>query len=97
MRSRYTAYVKKAYKYISDTWHPKNRPPSLKSKNPTRWLKLEILDTKTINEKAWVEFRAFYGHQDHQHTLHEKSFFIYEGQWWYVEGDILGQNGCGHP
>lgn len=96
MRSRYTANVKKAFKYIASTWHPKTRPAKLMANTKIPWLRLEVLNTKTENEKAWVEFKAFYGHGNHEHGMHEKSFFLQEnGSWWYVDGEIIKQDSCG--
>jgi len=97
MRSRYTANVKKAYKYLANTWHADNKPSKITMNGKTNWLGLEIVDSTLQSDKAWVEFKAFYGHQDHQHALHEKSFFVLENdQWWYVEGEIMSQVHCGH-
>ncbi len=96
MRSRYTANIKKAYKYLADTWHPDNRPDKMNG-GKANWLKLEVISSKTEEDKAWVEFKAYYGHQDHMHSFHEKSFFNLEnGQWLYVDGDVLEQDHCGH-
>lgn len=97
MRARYTANVKRAYKYLADSWHPEHRPKKLNAGSKTNWLVLKVLDFVEKDDKAWVEFQAFYGHADHQHALHEKSFFVRENdQWWYVDGEILAQEHCGH-
>lgn len=90
MRSRYTANVNKAFKYVADTWHPKSRPQNIVSNTKTPWLRLELINSKTEENKGWVEFKAFYGHSNHEHCLHEKSFFIFEeNRWWYVDGEII--------
>ncbi|HBF07165.1 MAG TPA: hypothetical protein DHW71_02590 [Gammaproteobacteria bacterium] len=96
MRSRYTANVKKAFKYLADTWHQDNRPAKMGA-GKANWLKLEVVDSKLEEDKAWVEFKAYYGHADHMHSFHEKSFFVRENnEWLYVDGDILEQDHCGH-
>ena len=96
MRSRYTANVKKAYKYVADSWHSKSKPSKITSGGKTNWLGLEVLNSKQEDNRGWVEFKAFYGHGTHQHALHEKSFFLFEdNQWWYVDGEIIHQDHCG--
>lgn len=97
MRSRYTANVRKAFKYLAQTWHPTTRPSSLSNTGKIPWIRLEVITTKTQNTKAWVEFKAIYGHGNHEHGMHEKSEFVLEaGQWWYLDGEILSQDSCGH-
>ncbi len=94
MRSRYSANAKKAYKYIATSWHAKNRPKKMTPNGKIHWLKLEIINTQEEHNQGWVEFKAYYSHNNQQHILHEKSFFIKEDdQWWYVNGDIIQQSG----
>ena len=96
MRSRYSAYVLKLTDYLLATWHPSTRPPSLDlaEDDGTRWLGLEVRRHVQQDEAhATVEFVARYRIDGRGHRLHEISRFVREqGRWYYVDGEIRGQN-----
>lgn len=97
MRSRYSANIKKAYKYLVDSWQPAHRPKKISASSKVQWLKLEVISAQQQDNTGSVEFKAYYGHGNHQHALHEKSYFVFENtQWWYTHGDIIEQDHCGH-
>lgn len=104
MRSRYSAFVVKNVRYLSETWHRSTRPTINLADNPN-WQKLEIVSTShsAINplmsaeqegEEGFVHFKAFYEVPKEMgggtNKLEEKSRFIFEkGRWWYTNGHIL--------
>jgi SEC-C motif domain protein len=103
MRSRYTAYSKTQVDYLIATLHPKSRQPDdrqtlQQNSQLTQWVGLTILKTqkgRPQDSQGIVEFVAEYrGASVLQATavnqLHERSRFVKEdGQWFYVDGDIL--------
>lgn len=100
MRSRYSAYAKNQAEYIYLTYaHASQTEQSINDiaqwAMQTRWLKLIIHHASDYkinlanNEKAQVEFSAFYQHQDQIWQMQEKSNFIIEqGAWRYLDGDV---------
>lgn len=97
MRSRYTAFSLGKVDYLIATLHQDRRQSSdrqelTKSINNTRWLGLTIISTekgKKNDKTGVVEFEAIYQTTE-PGQLHERSRFVKtDGQWFYVEGDIL--------
>ena len=96
MRSRYTAFVLGKVDYLVATLHPNSRQGNekvelTKSIKQTEWLGLTIIDTKgkKNDRQGIVEFEAVYQINEPQ-QLHERSRFVKDnGQWFYVDGDIL--------
>lgn len=94
MRSRYSAFQLGLVDYLLDTLHPSKRHPGERqalqeSVNNTQWLGLKILDHKSANNLAEVEFVAFY-EDDPVGQLHERSRFTREaGRWFYHDGLFL--------
>ncbi len=97
MRSRYTAFARSNVNYLIATLHPDHRKPDderklAKSINNTKWLRLTIINTakgKKNDATGIVEFEAIYQLTE-PGQLHERSKFIKtNGQWFYVDGDIL--------
>ena len=97
MRSRYTAFSQGNVDYLLATLHPDTRKSSdrqelTKSINNTQWLGLTVIDTqkgKKNDVTGYVEFEAIY-RVNEPGQLHERSKFVKtDGQWFYVEGDIL--------
>ncbi len=97
MRSRYTAFSRGNVDYLLATLHPDqrkfgDRQELTKNINNTQWLGLKVIDTqkgKKHDVTGYVEFEAVY-QLDEPGQLHERSKFIkIDGQWFYVEGDIL--------
>jgi SEC-C motif domain protein len=105
MRSRYSAFSRGDLDYLMATLHPDRRQPndrrSLRQTiQQTQWVGLTILKTQKgqpQDKTGIVEFVATY--RDTQASgfaaaivqqLHERSRFRQqEGQWFYVDGDIL--------
>ena len=90
MRSRYTAFVLSLDEYLLQTWHAKTRPVELNlaEDSATKWLGLQIKNTKKISEKsASVEFVARYKVAGKAERLHELSEFEWiAGRWYYLTG-----------
>jgi SEC-C motif domain protein len=94
MRSRYSAFVVGDIGYLTKTLHPDKRQADdeavlRQTIEQTQWLGLKIIDHKSTENKATVEFIAFY--QDEViGQLHEHSHFIKQNkQWFYVDGEML--------
>lgn len=94
MRSRYTAYVLKLKDYLLATWHPQTRPDDLELSRIPHWLGLKVLRHEmTGDDTAIVEFVARCKSGGKAHDLREVSRFKREdGQWLYVDGDIVMQD-----
>lgn len=100
MRARYTAHTMKQYDFLTTSTHPEFRNDSSveeieKWSSHMSWQSLEILATKDgleNNETGEVNFRANYTLQNAPQTLSEEAFFRKEnGEWFYVEGNVLGK------
>ncbi len=97
MRSRYTAFCQGNIDYLMATLHQDRRSQRdfaelTKNINQTQWLGLTVINTnkgKKNDAIGYVEFEAIY-QVNEPRQLHERSKFIKDnGQWFYVEGDIL--------
>ena len=91
MRSRYAAYEAGDARWLLDSWHPTTRPAQLPLEPGTRWLGLEVLSHRVIDDDhAEVEFVARYRVGGARAVrLHERSRFVREdGRWYYVDGDL---------
>lgn len=94
MRSRYSAFVKQDVDYLLSTLHPEqqqsdDRQTLQQTCQSTRWLGLKIINAKSAQNTAEVEFIAFYVDKPIG-QLHERSRFVFEnGRWLYVDGDLL--------
>jgi len=91
MRSRYTAFVLGRVDHLALTWHPSTRPADLALEPGQKWLGLEVRQHRqTDATDAEVEFVARSRMGGRGVRLHERSRFVLEnGQWWYVDGDLL--------
>jgi len=96
MRSRYSAYVKKAFDYVYDSYHVRTKQhftlESIKEQSEKiRWLGLTISNTKNgkVNDKSGiVNFTARYEMDGKTQNLIEKSYFTKEkGRWYYINGE----------
>lgn len=88
MRSRYSAYVLKNESYLLSSWHNTTRPESLELTNDsTQWMGLKIITTSNVT----VEFAAYFTqdtlNKDKIYALMEKSHFIKENNWQYLNGE----------
>ena len=88
MRSRYSAYILKNEEYLLQSWHESTRPASLDLKNDsTHWKKLKIIDAS----ENTVQFVAFFTqdalNKEHVFALTEKSHFVKDNHWYYLNGD----------
>lgn len=99
MRSRYTAYVKVATRYLKETLAPESRGDFNEAEaaewaNKSEWLGLEILSA----EGNKVEFIAKYRTQGKVLEHHEVSTFKKKGdRWYFVDGDShVHEEGKGH-
>jgi SEC-C motif-containing protein len=93
MRSRYSAYVRQDWAYLSATWHETTRPTALElaeSHQPmTQWLGLAVHGAGVVNdaEMEWVKFTARYRINGRARRIDEASRFIRENErWYYVDG-----------
>lgn len=89
MRSRYTAFVVGDTAHLVRTWHPSTRPRTLTIEPDLDWRRLVILDV--VGGGPWddtgeVEFVAHYVADGVRGRLHERSRFVREGGWLYVDG-----------
>lgn len=91
MRSRYSAFVLGLTDYLQATWHASRRPAELVLEPGTRWLGLEVrAHGQTDATHGEVEFVARSRVAGKGQRLHERSRFVREeGQWLYVDGDML--------
>lgn len=87
MRSRYSAYRLRNEDYLLQTWHVSTRPANLSLQNDSiLWKKLKIIASSADS----VEFVAFFKDANKiLWALYEKSFFIKEERWFYVQGEEL--------
>ncbi len=92
MRSRYTAYSLANIDYIQETMlgdalQDFDAVDAREWAQSIKWLKLEVIRSNMIAEnKAIVEFIAYYRHQNKKHQLHEISQFELINQRWYYTG-----------
>lgn len=99
MRSRFTAYLVKDYRYILQTYTSDKRTKLtvaelVASDKDTTWLSLQVLSHQSYINKAQVAFKAFYKIDKHYYVMHEVSDFIIDvGKWFYSHGKI--QKGSG--
>lgn len=97
MRSRYTAHVLRKYPYLLSSCHSDTRPEDEEFEGDTdiRWTGMEILRTErggVDDSEGIVEFIASYQVKGKPGRVHEIGSFVREdGQWFYVEGDIVPQ------
>ena len=96
MRSRYSAYTKKMFDYIYDTYHPDTKQSfsidTIKTQSDEiRWLGLEVRETErggSNDEDGFVSFSAKYQLHNQVHYLNERSYFKkLDGSWLYVDGE----------
>ncbi len=90
MRSRYTAFAKRKFAYLSKTMQgPIAQQFDLTAARRDapfiQWLKLEVLGSREEENQGWVEFKAHFRFHGRVSVLHEKSQFVKTaGIWFYV-------------
>ena len=94
MRSRFTAYVIKDYRYILQTYassqHTNLTVNSLAdSAQDTQWLSLQVLAHNTQDNTAQVEFKAFYKIDSCYYVMHEVSDFVFEDRRWLYSKGVM--------
>jgi SEC-C motif domain protein len=98
MRSRYSAYAKKAIDYIVDTCliddeHGIDKDATKRWSEKSNWLGLKILSVEkggASDEEGVVEFKAGYVLDGLRESHHEKAAFAKkEGVWLYVDGEVI--------
>jgi|SRR5690554_1731600 len=94
MRSRYSAFVMHQIGYLQATLHPSQHREDdaatlRQTMDSTQWLGLRIVTSAETDDKAEVEFIAFYLDRPIG-QLHERSHFSRQhNQWLYVDGMFL--------
>lgn len=91
MRSRYSAYCHKEIDYIYHTYHPSvrqmNPPASLATfAHDSHFIALDVHQTEQHQATGFVEFTVQYIQQNVLYQFRERSRFVYEGRWYYLDG-----------
>ncbi|PRY71393.1 YchJ family protein [Halomonas ventosae] len=87
MRSRYSAFALDLTDYLLASWHPDTRPASLAPDQATRWVALELLESREGGDEGVVHFRATFREGRRWAVLEERSRFRREaGRWYYLDG-----------
>ena len=96
MRARYSAFATGAVDFIISSTHSRtrkevDRASTQEWSETSTWRRLQILETKQVNEnKAYVSFEAQFTQNGKDENHREKSLFEREqGQWRFVTGDEL--------
>ena len=85
MISRYEAFVRKDWAYLTHT-STSQTVEELEMMPNLEWLELDVLDA----HENIVEFKAYYRENGTIAVLHERSSFIQEnGEWKYSEGELF--------
>ncbi len=98
MRSRYTAFVKRKFAYLSKTLSgPAAKEFDISAARRdaprTKWLKLEVIRADEMGNQGLVEFNAHFRFQGKVAMMHEVSRFEKnDGEWFYVGRDLHKQN-----
>ncbi|MGK0305238.1 MAG: SEC-C motif-containing protein [Gammaproteobacteria bacterium] len=99
MRSRFSAYSLKNYRYILQTYILAQRSKLTISEladntQNTQWLSLQVIAHHSQVNTAQVEFKAFYQIHNSYYVMHEISDFVFEaGKWLYADGVIKKDSG----
>lgn len=95
MRSRFSAYSTKNYKYVLETYANNFRRDlsitTLKDSDADAlWLKLDIVQSSQDTNTGLVEFKAYFSYNRQFYLLHELSEFILEdNRWLYTKGELI--------
>jgi SEC-C motif-containing protein len=91
MRSRYAAFALRRSDWLLESWHPSTRPAEIEP-GDERWIGLEIEATEAggpFDRAGTVTFRASYVDDGERFVVHERSRFVRDDAWRYVDGDQL--------
>lgn len=104
MRSRYSAYCMHNSSYLMQSAAASQRAnysekEILEWAVANKWQKLEVLASKSEENRGEVEFKAYYIDADGTTQIHhEKSQFIKElGKWYYLSGKINPKSTSKNP
>ena len=91
MRSRYSAYCQRNIHYLYQTYHPskqaENSLGSLEAfANSSHFIQLTILSSEQTAKEGYVSFRVSYIQQNTLYEFQERSRFLFDGMWYYVDG-----------
>jgi len=89
MRSRYTAFAVGDVAYVLRSWHRSTRPPTLELDDDLVWRRLVVLGVEAggpWDDEGVVEFVAQYASGLVRGRLHERSRFVRDDGWQYVDG-----------
>ena len=91
MRSRYSAYCVRDIGYIYHTYHPScradNPKPALAAfANSSHFIGLKVLSYEQSTQQGYVSFNVRYMQQNALYEFTERSRFVLEDAWYYVEG-----------
>ncbi|VAX08399.1 UPF0225 protein YchJ [hydrothermal vent metagenome] len=95
MRSRYSAYAKGEFVYLSDSLHPDHRndhDPAATQRWAANsdWIKLVVAEVAEKDDEGTVEFIATYRDKGIIQAHHEVAQFKCEdGRWYYVDGKLV--------
>ena len=99
MRSRYCAFILQIGEYLFNTYHPDHRGDltiEQLSEKSLDWKNLQIIDTQSISETGFVEFKAWYINDDGLSYHHERSNFVKDhDQWLYCDGTFYPEEKSG--
>ena len=99
MRSRYSAFILQLGEYLFTTYHPDFRGDltvEQLSEKSLNWKKLQIVDTESLAETGFVEFKAWYINDEQLSCHHERSNFVkVDNQWLYCDGTFYPEEKSG--
>jgi len=99
MRSRFSGYILQLGDYIFNTYHPDyrgNLSPAQLAEKTVDWKNLAIIETKTLTQTGFVEFKAWFIDDGQLGCLHEQSNFVKQDQQWlYCDGEIYPEQKSG--
>lgn len=91
MRSRYSAFAKRKFAYLAKTMAGSaaaafNLQQAQTDAADLKWLKLEVLNSKTQGSIGTVEFKAHFRFKGQSGVIHELSQFDkIDSKWFYVD------------
>lgn len=91
MRSRYSAYCHRDIPYLHQTYHPSKQPANSPASlayfaDNSHFIQLTIMSSKQTTTEGFVSFNVRYIQQNTLFEFNERSRFIYEKAWYYLDG-----------